>query len=144
MFKAQRRRADAQGVPVRLVINYVGISLLVLLATSAWMSINGMDATAILGLAGSCVTGLLALLGRTQPVEPQQPTGTPSDPVNITASPGDPVPVVETPAVPVAAATTGAADLADVPQMEPDGEDDGNADALAAAAIAEQEKGAVS
>lgn len=82
-------------VPVRLVICFVGAALLGSLGESAWLLAHGHSASEMTPITLSCVTGLLALLGRSESRATQR--GTNAAPVVVTNSDSDPVPTQETP-----------------------------------------------
>lgn len=126
--KTLRRRADAQnaqGVPVRLVIYFVGAALILSLLIYAVLRYLGQDTGDLINIILPCITGLIGLLGRTSPQEAAGPSGTAAEPINIAAPPNAPVNVTETPA-------PEPKDDAPVPGTEPvDLDDDGGDDLTA-------------
>jgi hypothetical protein len=80
--------ANTDSLPVRLVIYFVGATLLIALLISAMLIQQGKPPGDMNTIVLSCVTGLLALLGRTTTAEAAKP-------VEVITPPNEPLEVVE-------------------------------------------------
>ena len=67
----KRRHSDGITHAASKVIDYVGVIAILSLILAAVLYSLGRDGAAALALTGSCVTGMLALLGQTRPPAPE-------------------------------------------------------------------------
>lgn len=69
----ERRTHDPEMHPINRVIDYVGAIAILALIVAAGLYWNGKEGAAALAITGSCVTGLLALLGQTNRARSSEP-----------------------------------------------------------------------
>jgi hypothetical protein len=90
LMSKNRRHSDMAGLPVRLVIWFVGVIGVLSLIAGVYLLYIGKTGESALSITNGCVMGLLGLLAKTHSAETDEPQA-------VVGPDGGPVPTVEIP-----------------------------------------------